>query len=933
MKREGGRIGLGLLAAVLALNLASPAAEQGLVWGRIVTPDGRPIAGARVVLSFLTPGLRLQTASDRSGVFRLSGTPLGPFSVSVAAVSYKPCEVSSLEAAPAGTVFLEVTLSPASDKIAVSRAAVSPMSRDFSETILSRKDEEALPTGNNIWNLIENQDLSATSNRIDVGGLWTGIPALLSGRGSASWTQTAYLLNGMDVTDPYRTGTPLFYPDFFDWEYLRLVNADLPLQAWAPGAYFDIITPAERPGWHGGLAAFYADKNFSSRNITPALEEENLTDNDTLRRLADFNVRLSGPLSRTLSFSLCLTSQTLSRHAAEFAPDDESSVLSGTAGLKLDLPDGSALRLLWTGQNVRDPYQGAARKVDPAATLKARDAFNVVQALWEKRFSPSHSLRAGLGLAVGDLASDFQADARDPNRSDVFLGQDQGAAAEADRGSRLLVDAFADGQAFLGESASVHHLLQYGLKLGYSSASTQRTVLDGLRLVFFDGRPLEAVRFNTPATEREVAFRLNVYGGETLLLGRLLSVSAGLNAGFTRGWVPASSTSPPPGWTDLTPSRGGRVSWLNLSPRFAVDLPLSNRRVSFVRISATRTYFALPLSYLGYGNPGALGGLAYSWNDANGDGEFQASEAGTLLRREGPLFGEVDEALKPPSVDELMVALNLDLGKRWTFTFAGYLRETRNLVAALNTGVPLSSYDGVTLNEAGDDGIAGDYDDLTFTVFNQKPETLGRDFYLLTNADSASRVSRYRGADITFVKRPGGKFDFFFSLQAIEAVGSANPGNSELENDDGVVGTLYADPNTLINAKGRLRYDRGFTARLGFSFRTVAGIRLGCVIKYYDGQPFARNIIVTGFNQGPFFIMAHPRGVARYEYNRTIDVRVERAFLLGPTRLRLILDGFNILNRSLATEENEWTGPDWPLRFATEIQSPRLFRLGLAFDF
>jgi hypothetical protein len=360
---------------------------------------------------------------------------------------------------------------------------------------------------------------------------------------------------------------------------------------------------------------------------------------------------------------------------------------------------------------------------------------------------------------------------------------------------------------------------------------------------------------------------------------------------------------------------------------------LAEKGLSAIRISAARYYYTLPLSDLTYGNPGALGGLVYARNDANGDGRFQAGEAGTLLRRQGPLFASIDPDIKRPSVDELMIALNLDLGNKWVFSLAGFLRETRNLLAALNTGVPFSAYDAVTFQEPGDDQIAGNYDDLTFTVFGQRPETLGRDFFLLTNADAEARVNRYRGLDLTLVRRPGEKFDFFLSIQAIEAIGSANPGNSELENDDGVIGSLYADPNTLINAKGRLRFDRGFTVRLGFSFETFWGIRLGTVVKYYDGQPFARKIIIPGLPQGPFTIMAHARGVARYEYNRNVDVRLEKVFLLKGTRLRLILDGFNIFNRSLATEENEWTGPDFPFRFATEIMSPRLFRLGLAFEF
>ncbi|MFQ5722411.1 MAG: hypothetical protein ACE5GI_07950, partial [Candidatus Aminicenantales bacterium] len=91
--------------------------------------------------------------------------------------------------------------------------------------------------------------------------------------------------------------------------------------------------------------------------------------------------------------------------------------------------------------------------------------------------------------------------------------------------------------------------------------------------------------------------------------------------------------------------------------------------------------------------------------------------------------------------------------------------------------------------------------------------------------------------------------------------------------------------------------------------------------------------IVRGLNQGPFYIQAHPRGIARYEYNRTVDVRVEKSFYTHKGKISFILDVFNLLNRGLATQENEWTGPQFPLRFATEIQSPRVFRLGLVYEF
>jgi hypothetical protein len=130
-----------------------------------------------------------------------------------------------------------------------------------------------------------------------------------------------------------------------------------------------------------------------------------------------------------------------------------------------------------------------------------------------------------------------------------------------------------------------------------------------------------------------------------------------------------------------------------------------------------------------------------------------------------------------------------------------------------------------------------------------------------------------------------------------------------------------------------MRFDRAYTARLGLSFAVPLGFRLAGLAKYYDGQPFTRKIIVSGLNQGPFYIQSFPRGVARYEFNMTVDLRLEKEVSLGRAKGRVFLDGYNIFNWAMATEENEWTGPEFPLRYATEVQPPRVFRIGISYEF
>jgi hypothetical protein len=361
-------------------------------------------------------------------------------------------------------------------------------------------------------------------------------------------------------------------------------------------------------------------------------------------------------------------------------------------------------------------------------------------------------------------------------------------------------------------------------------------------------------------------------------------------------------------------------------------LPLLRDKSLTFRVSAGRYYFGLPLQYLSYGNPQALGGLAYPWTDRNRDGRYQPGEEGELWRREGPFYAGIDPGVKRPYTDEFSVSITKIFGGDIYLTLAGFYRETRHLVETLNVGLPLTAYSPVPIYDPGDDAVPGTPDDLYLTVYGQDKETLGNDLFLLTNPDAGSRVNRYRGLDLTLVKKFGNSV-LFFAATATEAIGTSSPGNTEFENDDGVIGAFYDNPNAFLYAKGRLRFDRAYTARLGVSLPLPFGFRLAGLAKYYDGQPFSRKIIVTELNQGPFYIQAFSRGVARYEFNMTVDLRLEKIIPVGRTRGRIFVDAYNIFNWALATQENEWTGPEFTLRYATEVQSPRVIRFGVRYEF
>jgi hypothetical protein len=275
--------------------------------------------------------------------------------------------------------------------------------------------------------------------------------------------------------------------------------------------------------------------------------------------------------------------------------------------------------------------------------------------------------------------------------------------------------------------------------------------------------------------------------------------------------------------------------------------------------------------------------------------------------------------LKRPFTDELGFGLAQSAGSRLDFSLRFFRRDVRRLIQSVNVGVPDSAFTPVS-------------DGQGLTVYRQDPRTLGRDSYLLMNPDGLNAVSKGLEASV----RAGFKRGFVeSSFTAYKAVGRGNPGNSELENDVGVVGALYSNPNALVNSMGRLYFDRAYVGKIAAHYEGPFGLSFGSVAGYFDGLPFGFRKIIPDFPQGPFFVMATARGQdggPRTQYNLIFDQRISHTLRLGERRMSVLVDVFNLLNLNKNLIESDLSGPMFPLRKPLQVQNPRVVRFGLRWN-
>ncbi len=759
---------------------------------------------------------------------------------------------------------------------------------------------EHLPLGHGLWSLFETVEPTALLDRMDTGGLYLGEPGLMGIRGS-SWTQASWSLGDLDITDPDRTGTPMFIADTEALEAIDVAAGLAPADQRGAGPGVSLVV--RRPGgaWHRMVQASDAPswlQQSFQRGGAPVIAH--------LNSLAGGRFRVDGPLVKDrlgllVSGSLARGSR-LERSDPRSLEGREADLL---AHLVFTPTSRDEVRLLGGVQSLTHAYAGRARFGD--GDVREADRFLLAQSTWQRRGTRPWSLSGGLVRGTFDPhLPDFATGTVERLLDGPVQLQFPGAGSR----SRWALSGWLD------PVTTAHHELRVGTSGSLTQSTTRPAGPAALTAETVGGVPARLWNYGWAGpVSKWRGSELSVYATDHVRYG-VLSVDAGLRYETSRATAAGSD---------------GRIGWTGLSPRFFARVrPLPHERPNLVLLAGYAWYYnRLPLQLLAYGDPAAAQGRVFQWLDRNGDGRFQPGERGAMISRVGPggSFSSIDPGLKPPLTKEFFLGFEAEIAGLRLRGLA-YHRRERDLVASVNVGAPISAYDVRYVRDPGDD-IVGPQDDWNLPIFDRRPETFGDDRYLLTN-DTAKATAQ--GLELSLDGHIGKRVRLLAGATASKTHGpAAYRGFLATENDADMVGDRLELPNAATLARGRLFFERGYTIKIAGTYEGPRDLHFGLVARYQDGQHFARLVIPTDLNQGAEPIRGITNGDSRFTYVLTIDARVEKGFAVGGARLTGVLEAFNLGGSGIEVEENVIWGPAY--RNTSAVQPPRAVRLGLRLDF
>jgi hypothetical protein len=909
----------------------------GTIEGTLRDSNGHPMADSPIVISG-GAGFHTVVQSNSNGEFSMT-LPYGRYRLSGEVQLF----VGALQ-----TIHIDLVIDASGAIRAQATDARTP------GTWTDATKGQLYPEAFSLQGLVLSREPSGVTQPLDFTGLSDNRLGVESQRGF-SWTDTQYKLHGMDATDSYQPGLPAVLPDVQALDEVVVRSAFVQTTSSSYGTEVGLFLAEPGSSWHGAFSTSNTGAAFSSSNLPVPANRGLVQQSDQFRWFARDRLEIGGPLNRWADFYASGSGQWASQTEPLAVPgtDQRSRLLFGNVRGRVRAGEKDHFDALYSGSRINLTDGGmpaglealSGNRLAPSFVLPGgfagqpeTDHLDFLQVGW------THLLPAASGLGILEMRYGYSVahlDTTVPNgqsRIELLGGMVSGAPPLGNLAVRTRQGIEAAWEPGILHAIGTRHQIAAGGGWKTSEPRNRFAAPSDMNLVTADGAPAFVIEFNTPLDSREIVRSFASYSTDHVSLTPSLSIDLGALADLSRGSLPAQSS--PPG--AFSPARTfaaqpDLIVWNSLSPRAGFAWQVPRLHGLLLRAAYFRLYAPLAGRYLDFGNPNSLGGSEYQWIAPNANGPFQPSEQGNLLLRFSGPYSSISPSLQRPYSDEFDLGAEFRLAPRSVASIHLFRRDDKDRIAAIDTGVPAQAFTPVSILDPGPDGIPGTFDDQRLTVCAQNPATFGHDRYLLTNPAGLRMLNTGLVAEAGTVWR---RLTLDATFVAEKSYGATNPGDAVYENDPGVIGSLFLDPNTSIHAAGRSFVDRAYVAKIQANYElppALGRIEVSSVADYMDGLVFARQLLVTGLPEGPFLVATtvrgSPGGGNRAEYAINWNLRLSRQYVFPVGRFAVLADILNVTNAAQRLQEDDLSGPSFNLRLPVEIQPSRFVRIGFRYQF
>src|SRR5262245_11094746 len=799
-----------LLGLALAPSAQAQALQTGVITGKVSDNQGARAQGVQVTLTgpaLLTP----RTAqTDPEGVYRFPSLPPGSYALSFELQGFRKATRGNVPVDVATTRNVDVTLEVGT--LAETVEVTSDTSTvDVSQTNLATNiDNDALqkiPTGRDPWAILQNMAPQVVLDREDVGGSQSGLQAVFSSNGS-TWRQNTYAFNGVNVTDPAATGAAGFYYDYDSFEQVQISTAQHSAEVSTPGVYYNFVAKQGGDAWHGGASYYYESDSMVSDNITQDLRDQGITSGAGIQLFSDANAQLGGPIIKDkLRFFTSWRDWRIHRNVPNFPKSENTDIFSGLGTLNYQLNRRNRIDVTATVQTYWKPNRNASAQIQPDTTWIEDDVFRIYQGHYNSQIKSNALLDVRVSYSNVDFPLKFQPGVTRQNTTELTTGDQFGVAGQAFKFYRSRLAMGATLSLYKSNWAGAGHDLKFGYEYGHQVSDSDQQVLDGVTLNIFEGAASDLIAWNAPVLTRSRYTDNTLFIQDNITKGRL-AVNVGLRFQHTNGYLPAQSSPAGPFVPDRSFDEQDVISWTNLPPRIGLVYDLGGDHKSALKVGYGRYYHQLSPDPIEAPSQNGLGGIGYTWNDLNGDLQFQPGEQGDVLFQFGGSITTVDGNVKRPHTDEVTAGVEFELPYNTKLTVDGIFRWGRNLLATNEVGIPQDSagYITTTALDPGPDNTPGTSDDKQLQMFNLRPEFAGKQKRLVTNRDDFT--TDFKGLEVIlqkrFSRRWQGLLGYSLSKDDLSRAGTSLSQYGGGEEESAGLGNTsgFLDPNSAINNIG-----------------------------------------------------------------------------------------------------------------------------------